>query len=165
MSAMKPARLGAANAMDSIDDVSGSAKALRQKQSEVLANGSGESMEGGEWEQVPVSNGIVPFHKDFSPSGEQLGTPPISSWVITTHCRLYSSISQIKKNANIFCCSLRPGMGVQIWKKLIMGVDMWYCTWWKTSRKLILKMCFCDSLVSLTLSKSKMDAKYRQYTG
>ena len=24
---------------------------------------------------------------------------------------------------------LRPGMGVQIWKKLIMGVDIWYCTW------------------------------------
>ena len=31
--------------------------------------------------------------------------------------------------------SLRPGMGVQIWKKLIMEADFWYFTWWKASRK------------------------------
>ena len=30
---------------------------------------------------------------------------------------------------------LRPGMGVQIWKKLIMEADFWYFTWWKASRK------------------------------
>ena len=31
--------------------------------------------------------------------------------------------------------NLRPGMGVQIWKKLIMEADFWYFTWWKASRK------------------------------
>ena len=31
--------------------------------------------------------------------------------------------------------TLRPGMGVQIWKKLIMDADFWYLTWWKASRK------------------------------
>ena len=35
---------------------------------------------------------IVPFHKDFSPSGEQLEH---RSWVVTTQCRLYSNILQI----------------------------------------------------------------------
>ena len=37
---------------------------------------------------------IVSFHKDFSPSSVQLEHRKISSSVITTHCRLYSSVSQ-----------------------------------------------------------------------
>ena len=39
-----------------------------------------------------VRAAIVPFHKDFSPSGEQLDYYKL---VITTHCRLYINISQI----------------------------------------------------------------------
>ena len=35
----------------------------------------------------------------------------------------------------LFIMILRPGMGVQIWKKLIMEADFWYFTWWKASRK------------------------------
>ena len=45
---------------------------------------------------------------------------------------------QITRNWNVDQLSvLRPGMGVQIWKKLIviMDADFWYLTWWKASRK------------------------------
>ena len=36
-----------------------------------------------------------PISQRFSPERWAAGTPQISSWVITTHCQLYSNISQI----------------------------------------------------------------------
>ena len=38
---------------------------------------------------------IIPFYKYFFPYRWTARTPQISSWVMTTHCRLYSNISQI----------------------------------------------------------------------
>ena len=44
---------------------------------------------------VLQSHEIVPFHKDFSPSGEQFELHKLAYIVITIHCRLYSNILQI----------------------------------------------------------------------
>ena len=75
--------------------------------------------------------------------------PPPPKWIIGQNSIFYKkslisvmlsifrALTQklVTSDAFFYTDNLRPGMGVQIWKKLIMEADFWYFTWWKASRK------------------------------
>ena len=54
---------------------------------------------------------------------------------VRSHCLNQWWLDYWRIYASFGLNELRPGMGVQIWKKLIMEADFWYFTWWKASRK------------------------------
>ena len=56
-------------------------------------------------------------------------------WVTSPAILMWLSQNVLWQFKVMECPVLRPGMGVQIWKKLIMEADFWYFTWWKASRK------------------------------
>ena len=67
----------------------------------------------------------------------------VEEWPVATFCKYNVLLGNLPLYYRMFppaidrIPKLRPGMGVQIWKKLIMEADFWYFTWWKASRKLI----------------------------